>query len=756
MMTPRAPTTLSNRGDRGRSPPRQKRLFTALGALLALAPPLPGENPRQGKPRGIEFQHLTTEDGLSHNTVWDLLQDRQGFLWFATGGLLQRYDGYEFTSFQHDPDDPESVTAEKILAIFEDRQGILWLGTRNQGIDRFDPATHRFTHFLLDLDNPTRRPEGVAAAFCEDRSGTLWAGSYGGLHRFRPEDGSFTNYRHAPGDPGSIGSGEVLAILEDRHGDLWVGTGSGLDRFHRSAETFVHYRHDPDDPESLSDGGINKIYEDPSGKLWIGTDSGLDRLDPERNAFIRHSLAPSGDSIAVTALLEDRDGELWIGTAADGVFRTDRAATGRTAERRERFVHFRHDPENRRGLGSDRILGLRQDRTGIVWIAHFNGVNKYDPRRERFVKYRREDGDLAGSGVWGVTEDRAGVLWVSSHNGGLTALDRRRPRRGVISHYRHEAENPRSLLSSKTTALLADRGDDLWVGHLHGGLSRMDRQRRRVTRYAHDPRDPTSLAATTVTSLLEDRAGAVWVSFMGGGVQRYARDQDAFITYAHDAADPRSLRSNKVYALLEDRAGNLWAGTFGGFSRFDPDSGGFVHTTHQPDDRNSMSSNNVTSAHQDGNGIFWIGTISVGLNRWHRERAEFRHYRVQDGLPSDDVVGIAEDDRGRLWLATKHGLACLDPRSGQIRRYDTDDGLHHNNFFIGPAYRTSDGELFFGGAGGVTAFFPDRIEEDPIAPAVAITDFQILNRSIPLAERLAPGSVAGDPETVPHLVLGHR
>ncbi|MCP3979010.1 MAG: histidine kinase, partial [bacterium] len=158
----------------------------------------------------------------------------------------------------------------------------------------------------------------------------------------------------------------------------------------------------------------------------------------------------------------------------------------------------------------------------------------------------------------------------------------------------------------------------------------------------------------------------------------------------------------------------------------------------------------------DGNGIFWIGTISGGLNRWDRERDELRHYRVQDGMPSDDVVGIAEDDRGRLWLATKHGLACLDPRSGQIRRYDTGDGLHGNNFFIGPAYRAGDGELFFGGNGGVTAFFSDRIEDDPIAPAVAITDFQILNRSTPLAERLVPGSAAGDPETVPHLVLDHR
>ncbi|MCP5040699.1 MAG: hypothetical protein GY944_06690, partial [bacterium] len=176
-----------------------------------------------------------------------------------------------------------------------------------------------------------------------------------------------------------------------------------------------------------SAGSVYKIYEETSGELWIGTSGGLDRLDRERNAFIRHSLAPGGDSVAVTALLEDRDGELWIGTPFDGVFRSNPKA----GEGEERFVHFRHDPDNRRGLGSDRIRSLWQDRTGILWIAHREGVDKYDRRRERFVKYRREDGDLAGSKVWGVTEERAGVLWISADNGGLTALDRHRPKRRV-------------------------------------------------------------------------------------------------------------------------------------------------------------------------------------------------------------------------------------------------------------------------------------------------------------------------------------
>ncbi|MEM7587117.1 MAG: two-component regulator propeller domain-containing protein [Acidobacteriota bacterium] len=381
----------------GPRPPRFRQTLTALGALLSLAPPLLADSPPSvpvpRTPEGVELEHLTIEDGLSHSTVWDVLQDRQGFLWFATNGLLQRYDGYKFRSFRHDPEDPGSVTSGKIMEIFEDRRGMLWLATRSQGIDRFDPATQRFTHFVPDPDDPASLPDGRVRAFHEDRSGALWIGSYAGLHRFEPATGSFIHYRHDPDNPDSISPSTVSAIFEDSHGDFWIGHGLGLDHFDRSAETFIHHHHDPEDPDSLSDGRVHTLFEDSSGELWIGAER-LNRFDRQRNAFVRHTLAAS-DSIRVNTILEDGDGELWIGTFRDGIFRTDRAAPGQEADASgERFIHFRHDPEDRSGLGSNQTLALWQDRTGILWIAHRDGVDKYDRRRERFVKYRRGESEL--------------------------------------------------------------------------------------------------------------------------------------------------------------------------------------------------------------------------------------------------------------------------------------------------------------------------------------------------------------------------
>ncbi len=724
---------------------RPRWSYLCLGALLALAPPLVASSSSN-----VEFEHLTTEDGLAHSSVWDVLQDRHGFLWFATAGSLQRYDGYELISYQHDPDDPDSIAAAQILKIFEDRHGILWLGTRSEGLDRLDPSTGRFQHFRPAADDGLA--DGRVRSIYEDHSGVLWLGSYGGLHRWHPEDGSFTNYLPDPDDPDSIGTGTVSAMLEDRYGDFWVGSGSGLHLFDRSAGSFRHFVYDADDPSSLPGGGVNEIYEDPSGELWIGTDWGLARFERERAAFVRYALSPG--NVNVVELLEDADGELWIGTYGDGVFRTDRSANGQDPSGQgERFVHFVADPQDRTRLGSNRVHGFWLDRSGILWIAHRSGVDKYDRRRERFVKYRQETGELAGKQVWSVLEDRSGVLWISALDGGLTALEGHGPKRSVISHYRHEPESSQSLAKSQTTALLEDRYGELWIGHMFGGLSRLDRERRRVTRY---PPETTSLDNGTVATLLEDRSGTVWIGLLGDGVQRYDRPRDAFVSYEHDPEDPSSLGPESVYALHEDRAGDLWIGGYGGVSRFDPDTGEFDRIVHDPANRNSLSHNDVSSIREDDDGFLWIGTMGGGLNRWDRARDEFRHYRIKDGLPSDAVVGIVEDEGGRLWLATDQGLACLDPRSGELRAYDVQDGLHGNTFFIGPAYRTRAGELFFGGDGGVTAFYPDAVVDDPVAPEVVITEL-LLDGAPVSRQGLDPASPFAKPANeISELVLSHH
>ena len=127
--------------------------------------------------------------------------------------------------------------------------------------------------------------------------------------------------------------------------------------------------------------------------------------------------------------------------------------------------------------------------------------------------------------------------------------------------------------------------------------------------------------------------------------------------------------------------------------------------------------------------MLWIGTEG-GLNKFDRETETFSHYREKDGLPSDFIHGILEDDTGNLWISTVRGLSKFDPHSETFINYDVEDGLQAFEFFSGSCYRSESGLLFFGGRNGFNVFHPDSIRMNPYVPPVAITDFQIFNKSI--------------------------
>src|SRR4051812_21342607 len=92
----------------------------------------------------IRFAHLTTANGLSHSYVSSTLQDSRGFMWFGTADGLNRYDGYKMVVYQHDNNDPQSISNNHITGIIEDANGDLWIGTLGGGLNKFERAKDRF------------------------------------------------------------------------------------------------------------------------------------------------------------------------------------------------------------------------------------------------------------------------------------------------------------------------------------------------------------------------------------------------------------------------------------------------------------------------------------------------------------------------------------------------------------------------------------------------------------------------------------
>ena len=682
--------------------------FLLLVVALALPPPARAQLPAP------HFFHLTTADGLSHNIVYAIAQDPQGFLWFGTQDGLNRYDGRIFTIFRHLRSDPHSLVHNTVRALAVDSAGTLWVGTVG-GLDRYDREAGRFVHH-------PEIPESVTVIY-ESPNGLLWVGTAGaGLFRYNRLAGRFV-----PADL-DLPDGHILALHQDREGTLWIGTEYGGLLAWPPTGLLQTYSHNPANTRSLPCNRVTAIAQDRSGTLWVGTGvwyepntGGLASLNPSTGHFALY--CQGLEHTHITALLEDRTGTLWVGTE-DGLGILDRAAG--------KLTTFHHDPLDPYSLGDDRIYTLYEDRAGVLWIGTDGGLSRYVPEKNRFVLYRHNPLDpnsLGAERVGAVLKDRDGVLWVGLHAGGLDRLDSN----GLVTHYRHDPGDPHSLSHDHVTALCQDRAGNLWIG-TSAGLDRLDTAARQFIHYFHDPTDPHSLGPGAVKVIYEDHAGNLWIGTEEPGtLSQLDPATRTFTVYQYDPANPNGLPNTYgIRAILEDRAGILWLGTYSGLVRLDREHGTFTQYRHDPEDPDSLSNDFVWSLYEAPDGTFWVGTQG-GLNRLDRATGKFTAYTIEDGLPNDGIAAILGDEAGNLWLATMGGgLSRFDPRTQTFRNYDESDGLQGMHFIPGAAYRSPDGELFFGGAEGLNRFYPANIRKNPHVPPIVLTTFRKFDRVVDL------------------------
>jgi signal transduction histidine kinase/CheY-like chemotaxis protein/streptogramin lyase/HPt (histidine-containing phosphotransfer) domain-containing protein len=705
------------------------RLAGGAGLLFLAAPSLVSA----GEPRNIPFARLSLREGLSQAAVTAIAQDRQGFMWFGTQEGLNRYDGYHFSVFLHEPNKANSPSHNSILALLVDRAGKLWIGTDGGGLDCYDPVAQNFVHFKNDPADPASLAGDRVRSLYQDTGGRLWVGTDGGgLSRFDPEKGTFSTLKHDATDPDSLSDDRVRSIIGTPDGALWIGTdGGGLDRLDPVTKSFRHYRHDPGNPKTLSDDRVRTLLLDRDGRLWVGTyEGGLSLLQPRSGDFLRYQHDPSDPSSLssnrIRSLYEDGQGTLWIGT--------DRGLNEWMPGRRS-FERYQNDPTRPTSLSEDRVLSLYQDQGGVLWVGTYAGLNKWNATTGFFAHFKHEAGrdGLSSNVVTSFHEDAAGTIWIGTYGGGISRFDRQKRR---FDHLRHQPGNPNSLSDDRVMSLLIDRSGGVWAGTMTGGLDRYDPAAKRFTHYRHDPADPASLTADGVTWIFEDSRGELWVGTYEGGLNLLDRATGRFTRFRHDPSQPGTLSSDRVLAIDEDRQGALWVATDGGgLNKLDRQARTFTRIGHDPNDPASLSSDHLCAVYEDRKGRLWIGTRGGGLNRWSAEdraagRIAFRRYGTQDGLPSAVVYGILEDEFGSQWLSTNRGLSRFDPDQERFKNFDSSHGLQSEDFNNGAFYRSREGSLFFGGVNGFNLFDPSQIRDNPQPPPVVLTAFLKFNQPV--------------------------
>ena len=685
------------------------------------------------------FKQLNREDGLSETTVRCIVEDHQGFMWFASKDGLNRYDGDTIKVYRNDPDDEHSLSHNAVLSLLVDHSGALWVGT-DRGLNRYNKTRDAFDRFLHDPADSHALSDNLIYSLFEDRQQRLWVGTNHGLNLFNPTDGSFRHYYHSSTDTiGALRTMSVRAIQDDGRENLWVGTADrGLLRLDPWTQQF----------QEVLAVDVRSIAEHPDGTMWVGSHDGLWAVSPETGGITRHGHRlndpTSLSSNFVDSLLLDTPDRLLVGTDGGGlsILNLDTGS----------FQTMTHHAIDEHSLGSNVVRSLFKDSKGDLWVGLFNGGVSYHNRVSSNFRRLRHDPEnpntLSHSSVLSHHEDATGIVWIGTEAG----LNRYDPRTGRFRHYQHDPADPTSLSANAVLAIHQDATGDFWIGTYNGGLNHFDPATGIFTHFQPEAENPFSLKNPHVWEVWEDRHGELWLATFDG-VHRFDRDNDRFIHYPHKPDDPSSIGHNIVRHIVEDSTGELWFCTEGGLSKYLRETDNFRTYSRDDNRSTSFSDTNVTTAFEDSAGRFWVGTKMGGLNLFDRAAGTAIAYNSVHGLPSAYINAITEDLDGHIWLSTNAGLSEFDPETDKFINYDEGDGVLAGQFVRNSVLQRSTGELFFGGYEGLVVFDPARVRDNPHIPNVVLTDFLIFNQ--PVDPRAEGSPLSADISETTDIYLDH-
>ncbi len=664
--------------------------------------------------RSYYFKHLKVEDGLTQNTVFAILQDSKGFMWFGTKDGLNRYDGYKFKTFRKDPSDPSSLGNNYVQSLYEDKQGDIWVGT-SAGLYIYDTAMDIFRRFdvtTADGNRVARNVECIKA----DGQGNIWIGAcWQGLFRYDTAKRELSMTAYVDGTPRGLANNGIQDICIDSDGKVWVALiGGGLNMYDHSTGTIRFFNIDL--PGMRNE--VMSLLEESGNTILLGTTGAgilrFDKITHEMTPFINNEEG----TMYVRCILKQDSDNIWIGSES-GLY------IYRIPDRR--LENIRLDYSDRYSLSSNAVYMLYNDREGGMWMGtYFGGVNYLSPDNDYFEKFfpRNVPGGLSGNAVREFQEDARGNLWIGTEDNGLNLFD---PRAGSFRNFTPDNSD---LTYSNVHGLLVD-GDRLFVGYFMKGLDVVDLRTFAVKNYTTRHND-VSLCSNNVFSIMKDSSGNYWVGTIAG-LNTFDPETEIFTRV------PEVGIHAFISDIIEDRRGLIWVATQSeGLFSYNPRSRRWTNYICDPKDSRSIGHLNLISLAEDSKGNIWVATEGGGVSVYDHVTDDFQTYTTQDGLPNNVVYKVLEDNDGKIWLTTNNGLAMFDPSVGEFTVYTYNKGLVGNQFNYKSGIKTSDGKLYFGSIQGFVGFDPLREFSNHTAPPVVITRFDLFNREVLPSQEGAP------------------
>lgn len=656
-------------------------------------------------PEQITFSYISINEGLSQSTVFSIDQDKRGNMWFATYDGVNKYDGYAFTVYQHNEDDPNSIANDISRIVKTDSQGRVWIGTRD-GLSRYDEEKDIFQNFFYEKNGKHLQVNGIEEISPE----LLLISTLEGLIMFDIKESKFRD------DSFSTAMHKTIASTLYRQDDqIYIGTSTdGLYTYSITQKTFEKVI------PILGTKQIQAILQQSPTRIWVATEgAGLFLINPKTKEIKNYLHSPSNpksiSSNYIRSLAMDSQNRLWIGTFNDlNIYH----------EGTDSFASYSSNPVENGSLSQRSVRSIFMDSQGGMWLGtYFGGLNYYHPIRNRFKNIRNipYKNSLSDNVVSCIVEDKDKNLWIGTNDGGLNLYNPITQR--FTSYTLQEDESARGIGSNNIKAVYVDEKKSLvYIGTHAGGLSILHRNSGQVENF--NQRN-SQLVNENVYAILPDGEGNLWLGTLSALV-RFNPEQRSFTTIEKEK-DGTPVVSKQITTLFRDSHKRLWIGGEEGLSVFKQEGLDIQKASILP--VSNVTKLFTNCIYEASNGVIWVGTRE-GFYCFNEKDKQIKRYNTTNGLPNNVVYGILEDSFGRLWLSTNRGISCFNPETEKFRNFTESDGLQSNQFNTASYCRTSVGQMYFGGINGITTFRPELLLDNPYTPPVVITKLQLFNKVV--------------------------
>ena len=632
------------------------------------------------------FSSFSKLQGLRHDQVRALTQDRMGNLWMGTDDGLTRYDGKYFSHYTTE----QGLNNNLILSVFRDSKENLWFGTFNGGVTRFDGR------YLTNFTISEGLPSNVVNFIFEDSSGNIWLGTGEGASKY---DGkSFTNFSDKEG----LCHNDVRAILEDNSGNIWIATnGGGISVF--NGISFSNYS----EKEGLIQNFIGNLFKDSNENIWLGSASnGVARFDGKKFTIYSEKEGLGGN--AIRTITQDQEGNMWFGSTENGLTKFDG----------KYFTYY----SLKEGLSAEYVRSSLKDKKGNLWFGTRGaGLTRFGG--DLFTHLSANEG-LTNSRVMSILKDITGNLWLGTFGGYVTKYTFGKED-SVKHNYFSKFGEKEGLRNSRIYSILQDNAGNIWFGTDGWGVSRFDG--KTTLSYTTDQ----GLCSNAIRKIYQDSNNNYWFASYGSGVSMF--DGTKFVNYTKK----QGLSANNVLCIMEDKRGNIWFGTdIGGLTCYNGKS--FIHYTKE----HGFFSNTVYSIVQDEDGDLWFGTGGEGVIRYDGE--VFTRYADDAGLNNNHVLSIIQDSKGNIIAGTRFGLNLLKAASLKrikdnmtmplFKSYNYEDGFIGIGCNMGAMAEDNDGDIWVGTNDRLTIFHTEAEKADSVTLSLQLTNIQLFNENIPWTE----------------------